>query len=176
MTQQADQSSLTSEFPQARMCRGALRATLVAALLCSCVSTMLWQVLGRRSVHDWGGGGVVTVPVQVLTIFFATFLAGSFFNQVQLFVNNPASIVRILGAARRRRPPSSCPTSSCWASPPSPSSSCVFHVSTFRGKPLTYHTETAASCASQDESGQVQVCCSRCSCPVTSNDAGVRHH
>ena len=38
-------------------------------------------------------------PVQVLTIFFATFLAGSFFNQVQLFVNNPASIVRILGAA-----------------------------------------------------------------------------
>lgn len=40
-----------------------------------------------------------SVPVQVLTIFFATFLAGSFFNQVQLFVNNPASIVRILGAA-----------------------------------------------------------------------------
>ena len=40
-----------------------------------------------------------SVPVQVLTIFFATFLAGSFFNQVQLFVNTPASIVRILGAA-----------------------------------------------------------------------------
>ena len=42
---------------------------------------------------------ISSVPVQVLTIFFATFLAGSFFNQVQLFVNNPASIVRILGAA-----------------------------------------------------------------------------
>ena len=37
--------------------------------------------------------------VQVLTIFFATFLAGSFFNQVQLFVNDPTSVVRILGAA-----------------------------------------------------------------------------
>ena len=37
--------------------------------------------------------------MQVLTIFFATFLAGSFFNQVQLFVNDPTSVVRILGAA-----------------------------------------------------------------------------
>jgi hypothetical protein len=37
--------------------------------------------------------------LQVLTIFFATFLAGSFFNQVQLFVSNPTSIVRILGSA-----------------------------------------------------------------------------
>ena len=37
--------------------------------------------------------------MQVLTIFFATFLAGSFFNQVQLVVNDPTSIVRILGAA-----------------------------------------------------------------------------
>lgn len=37
--------------------------------------------------------------LQVLTIFFATFLAGSFFNQVQLFVNDPTSVVRILGAA-----------------------------------------------------------------------------
>ena len=41
----------------------------------------------------------VRAGVQVLTIFFATFLAGSFFNQVQLVVNDPTSIVRILGAA-----------------------------------------------------------------------------
>lgn len=37
--------------------------------------------------------------MQVMTIFFATFIAGSFLNQVQLVINDPTSIVRILGAA-----------------------------------------------------------------------------
>jgi hypothetical protein len=36
---------------------------------------------------------------QVVTIFFGTFIAGSFLNQVQLFISDPTSVVRILGAA-----------------------------------------------------------------------------
>jgi hypothetical protein len=35
----------------------------------------------------------------VVTIFLATFVAGSFLNQVQLFISAPKSILRILGAA-----------------------------------------------------------------------------
>ena len=53
---------------------------------------------GRRYKKD-NPGDDQKCPMQVLTIFFATFLAGSFFNQVQLVVNDPTSIVRILGAA-----------------------------------------------------------------------------
>lgn len=36
---------------------------------------------------------------QVVTIFFGTFVAGSFLNQIQLFISAPKSILRILGAA-----------------------------------------------------------------------------
>lgn len=36
---------------------------------------------------------------QVVTIFLATFVAGSFLNQVQLLISAPKSILRILGAA-----------------------------------------------------------------------------
>jgi len=35
----------------------------------------------------------------VVTIFFGTFVAGSFLNQIQLFISAPKSILRILGAA-----------------------------------------------------------------------------
>ncbi len=35
----------------------------------------------------------------MVTVFFATFIAGSFLNQINQFINAPASVVRILGAA-----------------------------------------------------------------------------
>jgi hypothetical protein len=38
-------------------------------------------------------------PVQVLTVFFTSLVAGSFLNQLQQLVANPTSIVRTLGAA-----------------------------------------------------------------------------
>ncbi|BDA46964.1 CSC1-like protein At4g02900 [Coccomyxa sp. Obi] len=54
--------------------------------------------LPAESEVEWG---VVRkyFSFQVVTIFFGTFVAGSFLNQIQLFISAPKSILRILGAA-----------------------------------------------------------------------------
>ena len=36
---------------------------------------------------------------QVLTVFFASFIAGSLLNQIETIIHNPTSIVKILGDA-----------------------------------------------------------------------------
>lgn len=52
------------------------------------------HLLGRVKLR-----GDLLCFLQVVTIFFGTFIAGSFLNQIQLFISAPKSILRILGAA-----------------------------------------------------------------------------
>ncbi|KAK9919147.1 hypothetical protein WJX75_009706 [Coccomyxa subellipsoidea] len=54
--------------------------------------------LPAESEVEWGAVRKY-FSFQVVTIFLATFVAGSFLNQVQLFISAPKSILRILGAA-----------------------------------------------------------------------------
>ena len=41
----------------------------------------------------------VVMGLQVLTVFFGSFIAGSLLNQIQSIVHNPTSLVHILGDA-----------------------------------------------------------------------------
>lgn len=38
-------------------------------------------------------------PLQVLTVFFGSFVAGSFANQIRQFAQQPGSILTVLGTA-----------------------------------------------------------------------------
>ncbi len=39
---------------------------------------------------------------QVVTVFFASFIAGSFLNQIQQFIESPGSIVKVRGGVQVR--------------------------------------------------------------------------
>ena len=58
-----------------------------------------WARAFEGRSYCWGRDSTMMFCVQVVTIFLATFVAGSFLNQVQLFISAPKSILRILGAA-----------------------------------------------------------------------------
>ena len=72
------------------------------ALSVNCVFTSADDVLcpcGRLSCDVSNTASVSGSCSQVLTVFFASFIAGSLLNQIETIIHNPTSLVTILGDA-----------------------------------------------------------------------------